>query len=188
MRIDLPVPLPVPTTPPTLPTPIPLFSSFFTGKLPPTTHLNPPPNPSPRNTSRNSHLFAKTTPGKNYPLASARTKTPTPGWIPIEPSRKSSPARLCPLTSLMRSADLRKHLHHTVSRKVHGERNNINKQNAEKSLVSVNFFRWCRKYGDEIPWQCSWPSSGELSVPFLPRKTPHFHVWCPHPDNPYPLN
>ena len=54
---------------PTSPTPFP-FSLISTGK--PTTHLNPTPNPSPRDTSRNSHPFAKTTPGKNYPLVSAR--------------------------------------------------------------------------------------------------------------------
>ena len=54
VRIDLP---------PTLPTPSP-FASFATGKPPPTTHLNPTPKPSPRDTSKNSHPFAKTTPGK----------------------------------------------------------------------------------------------------------------------------
>ena len=39
--------------------------------LPPPTWLRPQ-TPSPRNTNRNSHPFAKTTPGKNYPVASAR--------------------------------------------------------------------------------------------------------------------
>ena len=68
VRIDLPVPLPVPTPPP--PPPFP-FPSFATGKPPSATPLNPTPNPSPRDTNGNSHPFAKTTPGKNYPLVSA---------------------------------------------------------------------------------------------------------------------
>ena len=46
VRIDLPFPLSVPTPPPTLPTPFP-FSLISTGKPPPTTHLNPTPNPFP---------------------------------------------------------------------------------------------------------------------------------------------
>ena len=36
-----------------------------------------------------------------------------------------------------------------------------------------------RKYSNEIPWQCSWRSSGELSGAFC-LETPHFHVWFPH--------
>ena len=47
------------------------FPLFSTGKPRPTTHLNPTPNRSPRDNSKNSHPFAKTTPGKNYPLVSA---------------------------------------------------------------------------------------------------------------------
>ena len=54
--------------PPTLPTPFP-FSLIFHNNHPP---LLTPPNPSPRDTNRNSHPFAKTTPGKNYPLVCAR--------------------------------------------------------------------------------------------------------------------
>ena len=49
------------------------FLFFFT--QPPTTHLNPTPYPSPRDTSRNLHPFAKTIPGKNYPLVSVRSKS-----------------------------------------------------------------------------------------------------------------
>ena len=56
-----------PPSPP--PSPFPLLSR---GKPPPTPP-NPTPNPSPRDTNRNSHPFAKTTPGKNYPLVSAQT-------------------------------------------------------------------------------------------------------------------
>ena len=70
MRIDLPVPLSVPTPPPTLLNTFP-FALIFHGKTnAPTTHLNPTPNPSPKD--RNSHPFATTTPGTNYPLVSAR--------------------------------------------------------------------------------------------------------------------
>ena len=61
---------PPPPTPP--PSPLPHFPLFSTGKPPPTTALNPTPNPSPRDTNRNSHPFAKTTAGKNYPLVAAR--------------------------------------------------------------------------------------------------------------------
>ena len=39
-------------------------------------------------------------------------------------------------------------------------------------------FQGRRKHGNEIPWQCSGRSSGELSGPFC-LETPHFHVWCP---------
>ena len=64
MHIDLPVPLPHPT-PPTLPT---LFRlAHFQRKLPPTTHLNPTPNPSPKDTNRNSYPFTKTTLVKTTP-------------------------------------------------------------------------------------------------------------------------
>ena len=35
-----------------------------------------------------------------------------------------------------------------------------------------------RKYGNEIPWQCSWQSSGELSGPSC-LETPHFHCVVP---------
>ena len=67
----MPVPLPVPTPPPTL-TPPPPFPLFFTGKPAPHHPPNLTPNPFPRDTNRNLHPFAKTTPGKNYPLVSAR--------------------------------------------------------------------------------------------------------------------
>ena len=53
---------PLPRSPPPSP-----FTSYSTGKLPHTTPLNPTPNPSPRDTNRNSRPLAKTTPGKNYP-------------------------------------------------------------------------------------------------------------------------
>ena len=43
--------------------------------MPPTTPLNPTPNPSPKDTTKNSHPFAKTTPGKKYPVVSARVKS-----------------------------------------------------------------------------------------------------------------
>ena len=58
-------------SPPHLPTlPSPPFSLIFHRKT--TTHLNPTPNPSARDTKmKNSHPFAKTTPGKNDPLVSA---------------------------------------------------------------------------------------------------------------------
>ena len=49
---------------PTLP-----FPSFSNRK---TTPPNPTPSPSPTDTNRNSHPFAKTTPGKNYPSVSSR--------------------------------------------------------------------------------------------------------------------
>ena len=51
----------------------PRLPSLSTGKLPPTTHLNPTQNPCPTDTTRSSHPFAKTTPGKNYPLVSAQS-------------------------------------------------------------------------------------------------------------------
>ena len=63
----------LPHTPPS-PPPSP-FSLLSTGKPPPTTHLNPTTDPSPKDTNRNSHPFAKTIPGKSYPLVSARKKT-----------------------------------------------------------------------------------------------------------------
>ena len=47
------------------------FTSLSTGEPPPTTHLNPTTYPSPRDTNRNWQTFARTTPGKDYPLVSA---------------------------------------------------------------------------------------------------------------------
>ena len=63
-----------PPQPPTLPTPFP-FSL-------PTTHLNPTLNPSPRDSNRNCHPFAKTTPGKSYPFVSARTFAKPLSFLP----------------------------------------------------------------------------------------------------------
>ena len=60
-----------PPHPPTLPTPF-AFSLIFQRKTTPATPLNPNLNPSPKDTNGNCHPFAKTTPGKNYPLVSAR--------------------------------------------------------------------------------------------------------------------
>ena len=52
-------------------TPLPLFHQF-----PQENHIPPPtPNPAPRDINRNLHSLAKTTPGKNYTLVSARWKS-----------------------------------------------------------------------------------------------------------------
>ena len=56
------------------PNPHPLFPRSPHENPPPATRRNPTPNPSPKNTKRSSHPFAKTTPNKNYPLASARAE------------------------------------------------------------------------------------------------------------------
>ena len=64
MRIDLPAPLPAPPPSP----PPSCFPSFPTSKPPaPRTYLDPKPLPQ-----GHSQPFAKTTPGKSYPLVSAR--------------------------------------------------------------------------------------------------------------------
>ena len=57
--------------PPTLPTPFP-FSLIFHRETTPTAHLTRPQNPFPKDTDRNSRPFAKTTPGKDYPLVCVR--------------------------------------------------------------------------------------------------------------------
>ena len=69
VRIDLPVPCrsPAPT-----PHPLPLFSFIFPLENHPHHPPERDPKPCPRHTNRNSHLFATTTPGTNYPLVSAR--------------------------------------------------------------------------------------------------------------------
>ena len=66
VRIDLPVPCVSPFHPQASHS-LPLFPQK-------TSPLNPTPNPSPTETNRNSHPFAKlkTTPGESYPLVSAR--------------------------------------------------------------------------------------------------------------------
>ena len=45
----------------------------------------------------------------------------------------------------------------------------------KRLVASLNYWGG-RKYGNEISWQCSWRSSGDLSGPFCPE-TLHFHVW-----------
>ena len=76
VRIDLHAPLPVPTPLPHPPHPLPhhlpLFPHLPHKNHPPTTLLNPTPNPSPRDTNRNWHPLCENSPGKNYPLVSAR--------------------------------------------------------------------------------------------------------------------
>ena len=59
--------VPYPAPPHTLPMPFPLIPPL------PQEHLNRPQTPPPKDTNRNSHPFANTTPGENYPLDSART-------------------------------------------------------------------------------------------------------------------
>ena len=71
MRMDLPVPLLSPPHPTHPPHPLPP-SLIFHRTTTPTPHLSLTRNPAPRDTNRNLYSFAKTTPGKNYSLISAR--------------------------------------------------------------------------------------------------------------------
>ena len=66
--------------PPPSPPPSP-FPFFSTGEPPSTTHLNPTPNPSSRDTRRNLHPVARTTPGKNY-------------WLSMKPLREGQDLHL----------------------------------------------------------------------------------------------
>ena len=50
---------------------------------------------------------------------------------------------------------------------------NVWHSNPDSDAIRIpTFARLRRKHGNEIPWQCSGRSSGELSGPFSPRK-PH---------------
>ena len=94
-----------PPHPPTHPTPIPLFPLIFHRKTTPSTpRTGRTPSPSPRDTNRNSHPFAKTTPPQKTTLSLLRARTEFHEARNDRPNRRRKHMYTC-VTDVMRVKD-----------------------------------------------------------------------------------